>query len=262
MAKLDPDFFVNLGDIIYYDDAGQDGRAGPLSLAADVWLAGHGGLSPPRGQLLHQGRSRHLAQRLLADDAVALHARVHVSPGAGDFSRAGADGAVDLPHAALRQGLADVARRRARLPHAERHARRSRENHLGRRAEAVVPERPWPPPTRRFASCSVPRRWSAPTGTTSATITPTRAFAHEGRELRSFLAGQPNTLVICGDRHWQYMSDRSQTKLREYSPAGRQRRARRRLASRATIGPTFTVFCAWPADSCRSSPSAPTRAPR
>jgi len=42
-------------------------------------------------------------------------------------------------------------------------------------------------------------------------------FQHEGRELRSFLQGQPNSLVICGDRHWQYMSVDPKTKLREYS---------------------------------------------
>ena len=41
-------------------------------------------------------------------------------------------------------------------------------------------------------------------------------FQHEGRELRDFLATQKNTLVICGDRHWQYMSIDPKTKLREY----------------------------------------------
>jgi len=31
-------------------------------------------------------------------------------------------------------------------------------------------------------------------------------FAHEGQELRDFIATQPNTYVITGDRHWQYHS--------------------------------------------------------
>lgn len=44
-----------------------------------------------------------------------------------------------------------------------------------------------------------------------------RAFAHEGRELREFLAQQKNTAVLCGDRHWQYVSVDSSTGLREYS---------------------------------------------
>ena len=32
------------------------------------------------------------------------------------------------------------------------------------------------------------------------------AFAHEGQQLRDFLAKQERTYVICGDRHWQYCS--------------------------------------------------------
>lgn len=40
-------------------------------------------------------------------------------------------------------------------------------------------------------------------------------FQHEGQQLRDFLATQPNTFVICGDRHWQYCSVDPQTKLLE-----------------------------------------------
>lgn len=42
-------------------------------------------------------------------------------------------------------------------------------------------------------------------------------FQHEGRELRDFLATQKNVIVVCGDRHWQYMSVDPVSKLREYS---------------------------------------------
>ncbi|MEM8947156.1 MAG: alkaline phosphatase D family protein [Planctomycetota bacterium] len=42
-------------------------------------------------------------------------------------------------------------------------------------------------------------------------------FQHEGRELRAFLASQKNAVVVCGDRHWQYMSADPNTGLREYS---------------------------------------------
>lgn len=42
-------------------------------------------------------------------------------------------------------------------------------------------------------------------------------FQHEGRELRAFIAAQKNMTVVCGDRHWQYMSVDPQTGLREYS---------------------------------------------
>ncbi|HOJ31970.1 MAG TPA: alkaline phosphatase D family protein [Candidatus Hydrogenedentes bacterium] len=43
------------------------------------------------------------------------------------------------------------------------------------------------------------------------------AFASEGKELRTFLASQKDMIVICGDRHWQYVSIDPETGLREYS---------------------------------------------
>lgn len=43
-----------------------------------------------------------------------------------------------------------------------------------------------------------------------------QGFAHEGKELREFLA-ENKMVVICGDRHWQYMSVDPDTDLREYS---------------------------------------------
>jgi alkaline phosphatase D len=42
------------------------------------------------------------------------------------------------------------------------------------------------------------------------------AFATEGRELRAFMAAQKNMVVINGDRHWQYVSVDPATGLREY----------------------------------------------
>jgi alkaline phosphatase D len=42
-------------------------------------------------------------------------------------------------------------------------------------------------------------------------------FATEGRALRAFLAAQPNMFVVCGDRHWQYESQDEATGLYEYS---------------------------------------------
>ncbi len=42
-------------------------------------------------------------------------------------------------------------------------------------------------------------------------------FTYEGSRLRKFLASQNNTYVVCGDRHWQYVSQDSETGLREYS---------------------------------------------
>ncbi len=42
-------------------------------------------------------------------------------------------------------------------------------------------------------------------------------FKTEGDELRKFIAGQKNLVVVCGDRHWQYMSIHPGTGVREYS---------------------------------------------
>lgn len=42
-----------------------------------------------------------------------------------------------------------------------------------------------------------------------------KGFQHEGQELRDFLSAMPKTYVICGDRHWQYLSKDPQTGLLE-----------------------------------------------
>jgi alkaline phosphatase D len=42
-------------------------------------------------------------------------------------------------------------------------------------------------------------------------------FAHEGNLLREFIASQDNMVVVCGDRHWQYVSVDSTHGVKEYS---------------------------------------------
>ena len=42
-------------------------------------------------------------------------------------------------------------------------------------------------------------------------------FTHEGNEIRRFIASQKNMYVVCGDRHWQYVSVDPKTGVREYS---------------------------------------------
>jgi alkaline phosphatase D len=42
-------------------------------------------------------------------------------------------------------------------------------------------------------------------------------FTREGSDLRRFCASQKNMVVVCGDRHWQYISADPETGLREYS---------------------------------------------
>jgi len=50
------------------------------------------------------------------------------------------------------------------------------------------------------------------------------SFQTEGAEIRSFIAGNPGMYVVCGDRHWQYISEDQATGVREYScgPASNQ----------------------------------------
>lgn len=42
-------------------------------------------------------------------------------------------------------------------------------------------------------------------------------FTHEGDELRKFIADQKNMYIVCGDRHWQYVTVDDETGVREFS---------------------------------------------
>ncbi len=42
-------------------------------------------------------------------------------------------------------------------------------------------------------------------------------FTHEGDEIREFVSHQKNMFIVCGDRHWQYVSVDPKTGVREFS---------------------------------------------
>jgi alkaline phosphatase D len=42
-------------------------------------------------------------------------------------------------------------------------------------------------------------------------------FTHEGDEIRQFVSTQKNMYLVCGDRHWQYVSVDPKTGVTEYS---------------------------------------------
>lgn len=44
-----------------------------------------------------------------------------------------------------------------------------------------------------------------------------KGFTHEGDQLRQFISEQKNMFIICGDRHWQYVSVDPKTGAKEYS---------------------------------------------
>ena len=41
--------------------------------------------------------------------------------------------------------------------------------------------------------------------------------AYDGVRLRRFVSAQKNMFIVCGDRHWQYVSVEPESGLREYS---------------------------------------------
>jgi alkaline phosphatase D len=44
-----------------------------------------------------------------------------------------------------------------------------------------------------------------------------KGFTHEGDEIRAFIASQKNMYIVCGDRHWQYVSVDPKTGVKEFS---------------------------------------------
>ena len=42
-------------------------------------------------------------------------------------------------------------------------------------------------------------------------------FTHEGNLIKQFLADKKNVFIVCGDRHWQYVSKDTKTGLMEFS---------------------------------------------
>ena len=44
-----------------------------------------------------------------------------------------------------------------------------------------------------------------------------KGFTHEGNQIREFIGKQKNMYVVCGDRHWQYVSVDPKTGVKEYS---------------------------------------------
>jgi alkaline phosphatase D len=218
MAKLDPDFFVNLGDIIYYDEL-----AKTAELARYHWQRMY---SWPGTVAFH----RQVASFFIKDDHDAWRNDcwpTMQSPFMHEFT--------------FRQGQA-IFREQVPMAAGEPTYRTRR---FGRDLQVWLVEgrdfrmpNDMPDNPQKTVWGETQKRWfkdtlAASDATFRILLSPTplvgpdrankhdnhsnAGFQHEGRELREFLAAQKNTLVICGDRHWQYMSVDPATKLREYS---------------------------------------------
>lgn len=215
MSKLAPSFFVHTGDIIYYDKL-----AKTVDLARWHWQRMY---SWPTNVEFH----RHTASYFMRDDHdtwVNDCWPTMASPYMHEFT--------------FRQGQAVFAEQAPLDGPTWRTARWGRDLQIwlveGRdfRSPNTDPDGP-----EKTIWGAAQKRWfketlAASDATFRVLISPTplvgpdrnnkndnhanRAFAHEGRELREFLAGQKNAVVICGDRHWQYASVDPQTGLREY----------------------------------------------
>jgi len=216
MLKLDPSFFVHTGDILYYDKLAKS-----LPLARWHWAAIY-------GLRTNVDFHRQVASYFMKDDHDTLMDDCWPAMKTrfmGEFTFA--------------QGQAVFLEQVGMGPRTYRNLRWGRDLEIwlpeGRdfRSPNNAPDGPeksiWGKEQKQWfrktvqASDATFRLLISPT----PLVGPDRAnkhdnhsnkdFQHEGNELRTFLAAQKNMYVICGDRHWQYVSVDPKTKLREYS---------------------------------------------
>ncbi len=216
MRQLKPDFFVHTGDIEYYDK--------PTPLATNERLARFKWnriYSMPFQRAFHN----EVASYFIKDDHDTLKNDAWPGQTYGDLTWA--------------QGLAIA---REQLPYGDktyRHMRWGRDLEVwlveGRdfRSANNMPDGPdktiwgreqkqWFFDTVRKSDATFrilisPTPLVGPDRTNKGDNHANREFTHEGRELREFIATQKNMVVVCGDRHWQYVSVDPATGVREYS---------------------------------------------
>jgi len=218
MLKLDPDFFVHTGDIVYYDYKNTVPKAMSQELARYKWNRLY---AMPYQRAFHNA----VGSYFMKDDHDTLKNDSWPGQTYGELT--------------WEQGLGIF---REQVPMGDKTYRRVR---WGKDLEI------WMVEGRDFRSPnSMPdgpektiwgkeqKQWFFDTVTQSdATfrvlispmpiVGPDRAnkndnhankrFTHEGDELRAFIGKQKDMVVICGDRHWQYVSEDPKTGVREYS---------------------------------------------
>lgn len=216
MRELDPDFFVHTGDIVYYDRLAKS-----LALARWHWWRVY---SLPTNREFH----RNVASYFIKDD----HDTLVNDCWPGMQTRFMGDFTFEQGQAVFREQvpMGDAIYRTYRWG-------KDLQVWLveGRdfRSPNTMPDGPektiWGQEQKDWFKRTV----AASDATFRVLISPTpavgpdrdnkadnhanEAFATEGRELREFLAGQKDMVVMHGDRHWQYVSVHAETGLREYS---------------------------------------------
>jgi alkaline phosphatase D len=218
MLKLDPSFFVHTGDIVYYDRL-----AKTIGLARYHWQRTY---SRPTNVAFH----RQVASCFIKDDHDVwvndCWPTMDDKGYMGDFT--------------FKQGLAVF---REQVPMGP--GKTYRTYRWGQDLQVWLPEgrdfrspNPMPDGPEKTIWGAEQKAWfkrtvQASDATFRLVVSPTpivgpdrnnkadnhsnKAFTHEGNEIRRFIAAQKNMAVICGDRHWQYMSIHPTTGVREYS---------------------------------------------
>jgi alkaline phosphatase D len=215
IAKLDPDFFVHTGDIVYYDALAKN-----VELARYHWQRTY---SWPTNVAFH----RQVPTYFIKDDHDTWRDDcwpTMQSPYMGHFT--------------FRQG------QKIFLEQVPMGASTYRTIRWGKDLQVWLPEgrdfrspNPMPDGPQKTIWGARQKKWfkdtvDASDATFRVLVSPTplvgpdrankndnhanKGFTHEGNELRAFLAGR-NMVTVCGDRHWQYMSVDPNSKLREYS---------------------------------------------
>ena len=216
MAKLDPDFFVHTGDIVYYDKLAKS-----RALARYHWQRTY---SLPSNVAFH----RQVASYFIKDDHDTWQNDcwpTMTRDCMGTFTFA--------------QGLG-VFREQVpmgRLTYRTRRWGKDLQVWLveGRdfRSANTDPDGPDKTIWGATQKAWLKRTVSASDATFRVLVSPTplvgpdrtnkndnhanKGFTHEGRELRRFIGSQRNMAVVCGDRHWQYVSVHPHSGVREYS---------------------------------------------
>ena len=215
ISKLDPDFFVHTGDIVYYDQL-----AKTLELARYHWQRTY---SWPTNVSFHRSTTSYFMKddhdTWLNDCWPTMQA-----PFMGDFT--------------FRQGQAVFLEQVPMGKSTYRTVRWGKDLQIwmveGRdfRSPLTMPDGPektiWGSEQKKWFKNAVmtsdstfrvlisPTPIVGPDRPTKKDNHANAGYSHEGKELREFLAKQ-KMVVICGDRHWQYQSVDPSTGVREYS---------------------------------------------
>ena len=216
MLKLDPSFFAHTGDIVYYDRLAKS-----LALARYHWQRTY---SLPTNVAFH----RQVASYFIKDDHDAWQNDCWPS-----MKR---DNMKDFT---FKQGLAVFLEQVPMGKPTYRTRRWGKDLQIwlveGRdyRSDNTMPDGPdktiWGAEQKAWFKRTVqesdatfrvlisPTPLVGPDRTNKNDNHANKGFAHEGDELRRFIASQKNMVLACGDRHWQYVSVDPKTGVREYS---------------------------------------------